>query len=373
MTERLHVVLDGRKARDFGIGRYVTGLCGGLARLGEVDLSVLVLPGDEDLFDDVVKKVPCSAPHYSPSELAVVSRAVRRLSPDVFHAPHWVLPLFPPRATVVTIHDLIHLTRPEHASPVRRLYARTMLGRAARLARRVVTVSRASLREIERLLPAARGKTHVVPPGLDRRFLSPPPARDLEAVRGRYSLDSPFVLFLGNDKPHKNLGALFDAFALLTRSRTGPLPRLVLAGGAPARTGDRAAAARARGVSASVLDLGVVADAEVPALLAAASVLVLPSLAEGFGLPVLEAQALGTPTVCSRRCGLPEAGGDAALYVDPESPAEIAEALARVLYDPVLRKTLAAAGRARVGAFTWEAAAGTTTLLYREAAAGGSP
>ena len=363
------VLLDARKARDFGIGRYVTGIASGLVALGEVELSVLVLPGDEPLLPEGAPKIPCASPHYSVAELFAVGRAARRQTPDLFHAPHYVVPFGPPRPTVVTIHDLMHVTRPEHASPAKRLYARWMLGRATRLAARVLTVSEASRDEIERLLPAARGKTRVVPNGLDAAFLSPVSAAEEARVRERYRLGSaPFVLFLGNDKPHKNLERLLDAWRSLALPRGKERPLLVLAGGAAERASERRGALATRGLAEEdVRDLGVVGERDVAPLLSAARLLAFPSLAEGFGLPPLEAQAVGTPVLCSRRGGLPEAVGEAALYVDPESPASIADGLGRLLSGHALRRRLSVEGRRRAEAFTWEAAARRTTEVYREA------
>lgn len=383
---RPRIVLDGRKARDFGIGRYVTGLAAGLAALGEFDLTVLVLPEDEPLFPEGVATFRCDAPHYSLAELFLVRRDAAQLSPDLFHAPHYVLPFFPPRPVVVTIHDLMHLTRPEHASPPRRLYARWMLGRAARIASRVLTVSGASRDEIEKLLPAARGKTSVVPNGLGGEFLAPVPQAARERVRARYGLGgSRYVLFLGNDKPHKNLDGLLEAWAEIRRAGAAPGVRLVLAGGAAGRREARRSAARARGLvlgggegegrgEDDVLDLGVVEEWDVAPLLASAEALAFPSLAEGFGLPPLEAQAVGTPVLASRRGGLAEAVGEAALFVDPTSPREIAAGLVRLLSEEDLRRRLSAEGSGRARAFTWEAAARRTSEVYREllAAAGRS-
>ena len=369
------VLLDGRKARDFGIGRYVTGLAAGLAALGDVELSVLALPGDELLFPAGVRTIPCPSSHYSLGELLSVGRAARQEGPDLFHAPHYVVPFGPPLPTVVTIHDLMHLTRPEHSAPAKRLYARWMISRATRLAARVLTVSGASRQEIEERFPRARGKVRVVPNGVDPAFLSPPDPADEERVRQRFGLgSSPFVLFLGNDKPHKNLARLLDAWRSLEFPPDEERPLLVLAGGAAERASERRAALAARGLKeVDVRDLGVVNERDVAPLLSAARLLAFPSLAEGFGLPALEAQAAGTPLLCSRRGGLPEAAGEAALYVDPESPASIAEGLGRLLSGKALRRRLAGDGRRHAAAFTWEAAARRTLAVYREALGEAAP
>ncbi len=367
----LAVTMDARKARDFGIGSYVRGLLGALARRGDLSLTAFVRSGDEALLPAGVSAVPCDARDYSLVEPLAVRRALSAAPRGVFHAPHYVVPLFPPAATVVTVHDLIHLLRPEHASPLRRAYARTMIRRALGAARIVLTVSEAVRRDLVAFFPSAARKIRVVPNGVDGRFLSSPTADERRSLRSSRALSFPYVLFLGNDKPHKNLPGLLRAWARLAAEVRGER-RLVLAGGAPQRAGVRQALAREAGLpDGAVVDLGIVADAEVAPLLAEAEALVLPSFAEGFGLPVLEAEAVGTPVVCSDRGGLPEAAGDGALLVDPEDDGALSGAIARLLADGALRRTLGERGRRRAAAFTWDAAAEAVAKAYRDAAGAG--
>src|ERR1019366_2663638 len=160
-ARRRRVLLDARKARDFGIGTYIRGLLSGLAGPDRFPPQALVLPGDETLFPASVTTTACAAAHYSFGELVAVRRAISAAKPDLFHAPHYVVPFFPPRATVVTIHDLMHLTRPEHATPAKRAYARWMIGRALRLSARVIAVSEATKREILAFGPEWSGKAEV--------------------------------------------------------------------------------------------------------------------------------------------------------------------------------------------------------------------
>jgi alpha-1,3-rhamnosyl/mannosyltransferase len=363
---RLRVALDARKLRDFGIGTYVRGLLGAVAARGEHELVALVRPGDEVLLPEGVEAIPCDAAGYSLAELVVVRRALSRTRFDVFHAPHYVVPFLPPRATVVTIHDLIHLKRPEHGTLAKRLYATTMLRRALRAARVVLTVSEAVRRDLAAFAPEHAGKVRVVPNGVERRFLAPVPGEDVARVRRAAGLDAPYVLFLGNDKPHKNLEGLLAAFGRVVRA--GLPHRLVLAGGAFERRGARAAAAGAAGIADRLVDLGVVPDTDLVPLLAGASALAMPSFLEGFGLPVLEAQAVGTPVVCSDRGGLPEAAGDAALLTSPDDPAALADALVRILTDADLAVRLSSCGRERARAFAWDAAYEQVAIAWHDAA-----
>ena len=207
-----------------------------------------------------------------------------------------------------------------------------------------------------------------IPNGVEKRFLAPVPGEDVARVRRAAGLDAPYVLFLGNDKPHKNLEGLLAAFARVARA--GLPHRLVLAGGASERRGARAAAAGAAGISDRLVDLGFLPDSDVVPLLAGASALAMPSFLEGFGLPVLEAQAVGTPVVCSDRGGLPEVAGDAALLASPDDPDALADALVRLLTDANLATRLSSRGRERARAFTWEAAYEQVETAWRDAAEG---
>ncbi len=360
MERRKRVLLDARKARDFGIGSYIRGLLGGLAGLDRFELHALVLPGEEALLPRGVRARVCAAAHYSLEELVAVRRAISADDPDLFHAPHYVVPLFPPRATVVTVHDLMHLTRPEHATFSKRAYARWMIGRALRLSARVIAVSQTTKKEILAFGPELGGKVVVIPNGVREDFLERgegnDDARRLPAALSPippFTESSPYLLFLGNDMPHKNLDGLLRAWPRVQAAH--PDLSLVLAGVEAGRTLPESAKA-----------VGFVSDGDVPALVAGARALVLPSFAEGFGLPVLEAQAAGTPVACSDLPALRETAGDAAVLFDPHDAASIAEALNTLLGDEEKRNSLRKKGRERAARFTWDAAAMRTAALYED-------
>src|SRR5258706_7593141 len=259
----MRVVIDGRKIADFGIGTYIRGLLRGLQELGADDEYIVLAPeGARDLipFEHVV----ADAPKYSLREIVAIGAAVRRLRADVFHAPHYVIPVTS-TPTVVTIHDLIHL---HLRNPMKRAYAWTMLRRAAK--QTVVTVTNAMKDEIESTL-AARDVI-VTPNGVDSRF----------TPQGRRA-PGEYFLFVGNDKPHKNVATLVAAYERVKREKLG----LVLAGAPFPQYRGRATPA------------GFVDDDELAALYRGALALVIPSIEEGFGLPALEAMACGTAGITS--------------------------------------------------------------------------
>ena len=367
------IAIDARKIADFGIGTYLRGLIGALARLDR-DHRYLLLGGDEaaaalPLLPGNFRWVEERAPGYSLRELVTVSRAVRRERVDLFHAPHYVLPLALPCPAVVTIHDLIHLRFPELRSPLERTYARWMIGRATRRAARVIAVSEATARELADRFGVDPQRVEVIPNGVDERFHREVPAAEVEAMLAALELAPGYLLFVGNPKPHKNLERLLAAVARLAGRPGGP-PTLVLAGD---RDDDSPLPRQiaAAGLGAAVRRLGHLPDADLPALYRGAALLVQPSLWEGFGLPVAEAMALGVPVIAADRGALPEVAGDAALLVDPEDVAAIAAAIASLLDDPAVRADLAQRGRRRAAGLHWEGAARRTLAVY-EAALGGT-
>jgi glycosyltransferase involved in cell wall biosynthesis len=334
----MRIGIDARKIADFGIGTYVRGLLGGLVALGTGDEYIAFAPAGTAI-PNGIGHVAVDAPHYSIRELVTLGRAADRARLDVFHAPHYVVP-FTRVPLVVTIHDLIHLHQPMR-NPLAPLYARAMLRRAVRRARCVLTVSEAVKVQLE----AELGATNVIvtPNGVTM----PPAMNDGSAD---------FFLYVGNDKPHKNVDALVAAF---TRVRAElPDARLVLAGGAFERFRGRG------GIDAR----GFVGDDELASLYRSAIALVMPSLEEGFGLPAAEAMAHGTAAITSNAPALVEVTGDAALHVDARDVLALRDAMLRVARDGELRARLGANGIVRARDFTWMRCAERTRDAYRIAA-----
>lgn len=348
------LLVDARKLRDWGIGTYIRGLLAGLAERGGFEVVALVRAVDAAQLPGGVRPVLSEAPHYSLGELVSVRAAISRERPDLFHAPHYVVPFLPPRATLVTIHDLMHLHRVEHAGTAKHAYARVMLGRAVRNAARILVNSEATRSELCAFAPEAAAKVRVTPLALDPRFLEP-----ILSVPARFS--EPYALFVGNDKPHKNLEGLLKAFG-----RTRAPVRLVLAGGPEETRGARADRIARHGLQDRCDDLGFVPDADLPALMAGAALLVLPSFAEGFGLPALEALAAGAPVVCSDLPALREATGGSALFADPSRPETFAAAIDHLLEDASVRARLVVRGREHAALFTRAKLAERTAAAYAE-------
>lgn len=334
----MRIGIDARKIADFGIGTYIRGLIRGLVAAGGGDTYVAFAPLRlASLLPPGVEHVVVDAPHYSLRELVAVGRAADRATIDLFHAPHYVVP-FTRVPFVVTIHDLIHL---RHPSAVARMYARQMLGRAVRKSRRVLAVSEAVKRDIVSTFGCDEEHVVVTPNGVGAPFVA-----EGRAAEGRY------FLYAGNDKAHKNVDLLVDAFSRVACRITGT--SLVLTGAPFERFRDRD----------GVIVRGFVGDDELAALYRGACALVMPSREEGFGLPALEAMACGCAVITSTAPALVEITGHAALHVAPDME-DIADAMQRMASDDDLRGMLAQRGIARAQAFTWTRCATLTSGAYR--------
>jgi glycosyltransferase involved in cell wall biosynthesis len=369
---RSRVGIDARKARDFGIGVYTRELLAALAAnpaSENFEFVVFARAADGDEFRRLpphFRVVEANAAAYSVAELSVFPLALRSRRLDLFHALHYVVPPLAAPRIVVTIHDLFHLRFPEFFPGWRRrVYARSMFGRAAR-ADRVIAVSQATAADLRERLGVSDAKIAVVPNGVSARFRADIPRSEAEAALRRHGLPKGAILFLGGGKPHKNAETLLRAFASY-RGRGGAAA-LVLGG--PMKTGERErlrARARDLGIGAAVHFPGVFPEEDLPAIYSGVRLLAHPALAEGFGLPILEAMACGTPVVTSNVSAMAEIAGAAAVTVDPTDVGALAGALERVERDEALRGELRRKGLDRSAEFRWERAAAATLNVYAEA------
>jgi glycosyltransferase involved in cell wall biosynthesis len=330
----MRIGIDARKIADYGIGTYIRGLLGALVELGGSDEYVALAPAGAPV-PRGVEHVVLDAPHYSVRELFAVGRAADRARLDLLHAPHYVVPVTR-CPVVVTVHDLIHLHQPQR-NPVAPLYARAMIGRAVRRSASVLTVSETVKRELIATFDCDEAKIALTPNGIDERFTP----EGLRAA-GRY------FLFAGNDKPHKRVELLLEAYRIVKREL--PDVALVLTGAPFERFADEA------------VTPGYVALDDLAALYRGAFAVVVPSAEEGFGLPAAEAMRCGAAVITSTAPALVEVTGDAALHAD--SADDLAAAMLRVVRDEALRASLIARGIERASRFTWTRCATLTRAAY---------
>ncbi len=279
-------------------------------------------------------------------------------APDVLFVPAHVLPLVHPRRSVVTVHDLGYLYYPEAHTRWARYYLQRSTSYNTRAAAHLIADSQATKRDLIEHCQVSDEKITVVYPGYDPQFA---PIRDrtrLAAIRERYQIPGPYAIYVGTLQPRKNLTRLLEAFVILGQQLEQI--HLVIAGKRGWLYKPLFARVQELGLDERVHFTGYVPQDDLPALISGARVFVLPSLYEGFGLPVVEAMACGTPVICSNVSSLPEVTGDAAILVNPHDTAQLAEALGQVLADQQLRNKLASRGLLRASQFSWEKSAQET-------------
>ena len=295
-----------------------------------------------------------------------LSWEMARRPPDLLFIPAHVLPIVHPRRSVVTVHDLGYLYYPQAHRLLDRLYLDLSTRYNARVSTHLIADSLATKRDLIERYGTEPDKITVVYPGYDEATFQP--VRDgeaIEAVKAKYDITGDYILFVGTLQPRKNLIRLIEAFSNLQPPTSNLQPpisniQLLIAGKSGWLYEKIFRRVEELGLEGTVLFPGYIAAEDLPALLSGARLFVFPSLYEGFGLPVLEALACGTPVVCSNASSLPEVAGDAALLVDPLDVEGLAAALERVLRDEELRAELIERGFEQVRKFSWERCARET-------------
>lgn len=285
---------------------------------------------------------------------------------ELFHATeHLLLPL---RScpSVLTIHDLIFNLFPERHKRLNRWYLNAALPLFCRRADRIICVSERTKADLLRIWDVDAAKVDVVYEAADEHF-KPVPDPVVAAVRSKYGLPDQYILGVGTIEPRKNLDRLLDALRILRRE--GQAVNLVLVGRLGWLYKDFLAKLDAFEYRDAVLRCGYVPDDDLPAVYAGATSTVMASIYEGFGLPVLESMACGTPVVCSSTSSLPEFGGDAVRYFDPLDTDEMAAAVGEVWSDPELRRHMSVQGVRQSARFSWKTTARRTIAVYRNAGA----
>lgn len=370
----LKVLLDATSLppQRLGAARYILGLVTELAVLDEVELHVLTKRRDTD---DLRAIAPRATLHTAghrrrPTRLVweqtVLPVRLRRLSPAVYHGPHYTMPASVSCPVVVTFHDPTFFTNPELHERAKVAYFRRMSRLAAKRASRVIADSDYSRRGAVEYAGADPARTDVVHLGVDLTVYRPcviEREQDADArIRKRLGVRAPYLFWVGAIEPRKDVPTLVRAFAKLP-----PDLQLVL-GGMRAWGADEVDDAVERsGAAERILRPGYISEPEKVALYRGAKALVYPSIAEGFGMQVLEAMACGCPVVTTTGSAPEEVGGEAVSLVPARDPDALREATERVLADDDHARRLRDLGRSRAAKFTWSATAIATVAAYRRA------
>lgn len=358
------IILDARTATDHfpGIGRYVVNLAYAFKTIApDLDLRLLCEPTARasrlTLPNLPVINLPVSP--FAPQQQWRVPQQLRPLKP-LYHSPYYLMPYRPGVPTVLTAYDVIPLIYPQYYTVPQRLIFRVAHTLALKTARITLAISEATKTDLIKRLGARPDRIRVTPLAADPRF-TPQSTAAIQAVREKYHLPARFILYVGSNKPHKNLARLVQAFSDLQ-----PLTsnfHLVIAGSWDARYPEAKQLAEG---NARIHFLGPMDDADLPALYGGALVFAFVSEYEGFGFPPLEAMACGTPVIASNTSSLPEVIGDAGLLVDPHDVGAIAAALTRLVDDPALYLNLKQRSLERAAHFSWEQTARLTLAAYHE-------
>lgn len=352
-----------------GIGRYLNGLIPALVAQGDRHHWVLLTAPDLDeshplmqLAGGHVTRIPVPLKGPSLAQHRVIPKILKGIGADLYHHPHFDLPLGVSVPAVATVHDLKYLRHPEFfpdRSRLKTAYMGLMLRRTSRIARRIIAVSKFTRGDLAAFAPAAADKIDVVHHGLE-------PKRDVFQKEPAWTPKNPYILCVAERRPHKNLVTLIQTYGALV-NRMAAAPDLVLCGKAYADYREPEAVVQSLGLESRVHFTGYVDDDTMASLYESASLLALPSRYEGFGFPLLEAMRAGVPVAAARTTAIPEIVGDAGLLFDALDVADMAQVMQRLLDDDTLRRRLVTAGQQRVTLFTWDHAALKTLECYEKA------
>lgn len=359
-----------------GIGNYVRHLIENLVKNDSTNEYCLFLNPknfDELTFNNPrVKKIRTPEPWYSLKEQLTLWRRIEKEKPDITHFPNFNVPLFFTRKFVLTIHDMTAWKFPGHRrreSHLRRLGFMTAFDSAMKRAKKIITVSEHSKNEILSRYSKFRDKIRVITLGIEESFRREENYGIINEIRKKYSIQKPYIFYIGVWRAHKNIPGLLRAFHLM-REKYRFEACLVLAGDNTFPDPKISQTIKDLHIGSEVVIAGYVPDSELRQLYSGALVTVIPSFNEGFGLHALESLACETPVAASKTTSVPEILGDAALYFDPKNPEEMAEILWRVAKNGALRKRLVERGKTVLGKYSWEESARKTLSVYTEAANG---
>lgn len=367
-----------------GIGRYTRGLVQALARLDTANQYTLLVFGQAGAYFTPTRLPANFKLRYVPISDRWATILWYRLNlplpvdlfagrADLFHGPSFTLPpsLFIP--SLLTVHDLSFLRYPRGAHPALLAWLTKAVPRSLGRARHVLADSQNTRADLIQLMHIPAERITVIGAGVEERFQPATDPETLARIRARYRLPDRFVLSVGTLEPRKNLTGLIAAFdQLVTAAEEPPAAdlHLVMAGGKGWLYDDIFAAAQASPVRNRIHFTGYVADEDLPALYSLASLFAFPSHYEGFGIPVLEAMACGTPVVCADNSSLPEVAGGAAVLVEASDTAALTDAMRRLLIDISLRESLIRRGYEQARKFTWDGAAQRLLDVYHHMAGG---
>ncbi|MFB0508911.1 MAG: glycosyltransferase family 4 protein, partial [bacterium] len=378
----MHIAIDTLSAKSLhhGMGVYVTNLVNRLVKIGAEHRFILYLTrrnADYINSSNNIKRIfiTSNRPLRIAWENSLLPFSLQKEGVSVFWGPSNFLPSIKFCKYAVTIHDITAISFPDYYPALRRFHYKSSILNSVRVADRIIVVSTQTKNDVIQYFKVPEQKVTVIHNGLDERFLNQaitdPCAEQRIApqLKEKYCLPDSFIFTLGVLEPKKNVANLVRAYALAKKMNLGFLPKLVVGGSKEYGWKNREffqAVAEFK-LEDDVKFTGRIDNEDLSAIYQAATVFVFPSIYEGFGLPVIEAMACGTPVITSNTSSLPEIAGDAAILVNPYEPREIADALFQVLTNEIRRQAMIEKGRKNASRFSWDKAAQEILQVFEEA------
>lgn len=362
------------KSFKHGVGRHIGSLVNALLKIDTKNQYLLYVSDLNAKYFEVrrnprveLKFVPANRALRLLWEQTLLPLDLRREKVDIFYGPAFTVPLFKTCKQVVAVLDLTWFKHRKKHIWIKQLYFRTLIPLAVRQAERVIVISQSTKKDLTKILKTPKDKIAVTCLAADSMFQVIEDIERLQSVVKKYNLPDQFILFLGVLEPRKNIPGLIKAFSKFKEDTSSPR-KLVIGGGRSYgwKNEEIFQAIKNLKMEDEVIFTDFISEADLPAVYNLADLFVLPSFYEGFGLPILEAQACGCPVITSNISSMPEVGGDAALFVDPYDIKGLAEAMRRILTDDKLKAEMIKKGFLNLERFSWEKTAQATLQVFEE-------
>ncbi len=361
----MRIGIDIRKYYDYGIGTYIQNLINVFQN--QPDLNCVYFAQDE--LKESLKSnlngnfVTNNSAKYSLQELFSVSRKANAQHLDLFHAPHYTLPVNLRMPSIVTIHDIIHVRLKEYFSLPKRAYAYLMIKHACSASSAIIVDSEFGKNELLSVFRVQENKIKVIPLGVNQSFFDKAKDKEKEIFRQKYGISKPYILYTGSLKPHKNIPFLLKAFNKISGKHE---LQIVFTGEKLYDNAHLSNFVIENKLTNAVIDLGRIDQSELRVAYQTASAVILPSLYEGFGFSMLEAMASGVPAIGARTTSITEVVGNAGLLFNPTHENELTHHIDTIITDAHLRSDLIDKGKERAQQFTWKLCAEKTLQIYKE-------
>jgi alpha-1,3-rhamnosyl/mannosyltransferase len=365
--EKLNVFIDARTANPHfpGIGRYVSNLVKAMTAFQD-QISIHILRASHPIgfpSSSGLKETSTCASVFSLRQQWVVPRLIDRYQASLYHGTYYLMPYCVNVPVVFTCYDLIPIVYPQYFSYFQRVVYRIAHLIAARVSSQIIAISDSTKSDLTRYFSLDKQKVTAIPLAAGEAF-RPQSTSVIHSIRDKYDLPSLYCLYVGTNKPHKNLTGLLKAWQIVQRDGASEGHALVIAGQWDKRYPEAREFALKNGLDETTRFIGKVDEEDLPALYSGATVFIQPSLYEGFGLPIIEAMACGTAVACSNSSSLPEVAGDAAHLFNPKDHTDIAGSLGNLLTDCNKRTILREKSLFQASMFSWERTARNTLGVY---------